>query len=673
MDKELLDFGKPDFGQAYMDLGLPDFLCQKCGSTMWYEERANKPNRPKTPEFSICCLQGTVVLDFLKQPPEYLKDLLDYRGGMRSTKFREKIRAYNSIFAFTSMGAKIDTKVNSTPGPYVYKISGQNYHRIGGLLPFHGQPPKFAQLYVHDTENEIHNRLSSLKPSLNSGDSAKDLDATIVQGIKDMLDMYNRVARIFRMARDRLSAPDNKEVHIKLIGTRSDSSRQYTMPATSEIAALIVGDFGQSNGRRDIVVEHKRKGLQRIKEYHPKFMAMQYPLLFPYGEDGFHLDILHSPNPKKKKTKRTKVTMREYYAYRIQQRSCEANTLICGGRLFQQYVVDAYTAIEEERLRWYRQHQTVLRTDLYKNVCDAVVRGDTVAAATGKRTVLPSSFTGGPRYMVQNYQDAMAICRTFGNPDIFLTFTANPKWPEIQYMLQRIPGQSVDDRPDIKIRVFKMKLDQLMKHIVEGQYFGKVISAIYTIEFQKRGLPHAHILFWLHPSNKYPTTQDIDKIITAEIPSKEDDPDCFNAVKQFMLHGPCGDANTDAPCMVDRKNCNRKFPKKFSAETVVDVNGFPTYRRRDNGRHVKKGDVNLDNRYVVPYNRGLLLAFQAHLNVEWCNKSRAIKYLFKYLHKGPDRATMLIQDNVSTNKTTNSTEITTVDEIKTFLDCRYNI
>jgi len=148
--------------------------------------------------------------------------------------------------------------------------------------------------------------------------------------------------------------------------------------------------------------------------------------------------------------------------------------------LFHQYVVDAFTTIEEERLRWVRQNQTVLRADLYKNVCDAVMRGDTIAAATGKRIVLPSSFTSGPRYMVQNYQDAMAICRTFGNPDLFMTFTANPKWPEIQYMLQKIPGHSVDDRPDIKTRVFKMKLDQLMKHIVEGQYFGKIISGKYS-------------------------------------------------------------------------------------------------------------------------------------------------------------------------------------------------
>ena len=132
----------------------------------------------------------------------------------------------------------------------------------------------------------------------------------------------------------------------------------------------------------------------------------------------------------------------------------------------------------------------MFRSDLYKNVCDAVLRGDTIAVATGKRIVLPSSFTGGPRYMVQNYQDAMAICTTFGNPNIFMTFTANLKWPEIKYMLQQIPGQFVDDRSNIKTRVFKMKLDQLIKHIVEAQYFGRIISGKYSSTWTK----HPHIL-----------------------------------------------------------------------------------------------------------------------------------------------------------------------------------
>ena len=86
---------------------------------------------------------------------------------------------------------------------------------------------------------------------------------------------------------------------------------------------------------------------------------------------------------------------------------------------------------------------------------DAVERGDTMATSVGKRIVLPFSFTGRPRYMVQNYQDAMAICRWFGYPDLFLTFTANPKWPEIRELLNCIPGQGAEDRPDIECRVFQ--------------------------------------------------------------------------------------------------------------------------------------------------------------------------------------------------------------------------
>jgi hypothetical protein len=91
------------------------------------------------------------------------------------------------------------------------------------------------------------------------------------------------------------------------------------MPTSTEIVGLIVGDLGQSNGRRDIVIEHKSEGMQRIKEFHPKFMAMQYPLLFPYGEDGFHLDMFYSQNDRRKKTKRKKVKMREYNKENLKQ------------------------------------------------------------------------------------------------------------------------------------------------------------------------------------------------------------------------------------------------------------------------------------------------------------------------------------------------------------------
>lgn len=72
---------------------------------------------------------------------------------------------------------------------------------------------------------------------------------------------------------------------------------------------------------------------------------------------------------------------------------------------------------------------------------------------------------------------------------------------------------------------------------------------MYTIEFQKRGLPHAHILIFLHSSNKYPTPNGIDHIISAEIPNKDTHEELYNLVKTHMIHGPCGSGNRFSWCM----------------------------------------------------------------------------------------------------------------------------
>lgn len=185
---------------------------------------------------------------------------------------------------------------------------------------------------------------------------------------------------------------------------------------------------------------------------------------------------------------------------------------------------------------------------------------------------------------------------------------------------------------------------------------------IYTIEFQKRGLPHAHIVLFLHPDDKLSMADDIDRIISAELPDPSTDPELFAVVRDRMMHGPCGAANRNSPCMEAGK-CNKHFPKRYVSATHFDTEGFPYYRRRDDGIQVKKNGVYLDNRYVVPYNRDLLLRYKAHINVEACNQSRSIKYLFKYISKGPDRITAAVCRPRDTDEG--------VDEIKRFYDCRY--
>ena len=164
---------------------------------------------------------------------------------------------------------------------------------------------------------------------------------------------------------------------------------------------------------------------------------------------------------------------------------------------------------------------------------------------------------------------------------------------------------------------------------------------MYTIEFQKRGLPHAHLLIFLQPNSKYPTSDDIDKVISTEILCPINNPELYQCVEDHMIHGPCETVNRSLPYMKNGK-CSRQYQKRFQTTTTVSEDAYPHYRRRNNSLIVSKSGISLDNRSVVPYNPQLLLKYQAHINVEWCNRSTSIKYLFKYINKGDDRITVAI-------------------------------
>jgi hypothetical protein len=122
------------------------------------------------------------------------------------------------------------------------------------------------------------------------------------------------------MARDRFREGNIHNLRLRLIESRLTDGRVQNLPTCSKIAAIIVGDIGVDNAYRDVIVDYKEGGLQRINELHPSFMSLQYPLLFPYGEDGYRFGILRKNANENGHNTDKYVTMREFYAYRLQER-----------------------------------------------------------------------------------------------------------------------------------------------------------------------------------------------------------------------------------------------------------------------------------------------------------------------------------------------------------------
>ncbi|GKC11606.1 ATP-dependent DNA helicase RRM3-like protein, partial [Tanacetum coccineum] len=378
----------------YIDHGDPTFECSSCDALLWYAESMGGSTNASSDSYSLCCSRGKVSLtNEVVEPPPLLKELITNKHP-KSGNFLENIRRYNSMFAFTSMGGKQDTSVNVGRGPYCYLLRGENYHLAGPLLPETGKPAKFAQLYIFDTENEIQNRISTVRYNNGEGSSSRnnELDYKLTTDIRDFL---------------------------RLIGTRQRDGRQYNLPTTSEVAALIVGDFDSTEHKRVIILQCQDDDFKRINELHPSYLALHYPLFY--------------------------ITERDNY-----------------------------------------------------------------------RTV------------------------------------------------------------------------------------------VYTIEFQKRGLPHCHILLWLEAQDKLTTTGKIDKYISSEMPNKDDDTELYQLITDHMMHGPCG---ADNPMVM-----------QFIKEEMM---GVPLRKAR-----------------------------------QICTMVGSIKYLFKYINKGPDRVSATIDGEE-------------VDEIKDYLNCRY--
>ncbi|XP_071729327.1 uncharacterized protein [Rutidosis leptorrhynchoides] len=290
--------------------------------------------------------------------------------------------------------------------------------------------------------------------------------------------------------------------------------------------------------------------------------------------------------------------------------------------------------------------QKDIRSEYLSGLYDAIDRGDKRGSDVGSRTILPASFTDGPRYMYSHYIDALAICRVFGNPQFFITFTCNAKWPEITRYLRAYPRLTPSDRDDVVTRVFYMKVKEFIVFLKEHQPLGDFRGA------------------------STPITERLDDYISVELPDPRSDPTGYAVISATMMHGPCGAEKPRAPCM-EGFACKKKFPKQYNNKTFFDTDGRAHYRRRSTGVYTTRNGVKLDNSYVVPYNRLLYMTFHAHINVECCSSTSLIKYLFKYISKGTDRVASRITKPIGSGSNTSTGTSQPVDEIQNFIDARF--
>ncbi|KAG3063277.1 hypothetical protein PI125_g24378 [Phytophthora idaei] len=160
-------------------------------------------------------------------------------------------------------------------------------------------------------------------------------------------------------------------------------------------------------------------------------------------------------------------------------------------------------------------------------------------------------------------------------------------------------------------------------------------------------------------------------MVSAELPDKEKNPQLYETVTKCMIHGPCGAAYPNAVCMKDGK-CTKGFPKPLSVVTKGNVAGYPVYRRRRRAAGVvlingKEYDNETINQWVVPYNPYLSQKYDCHINVEVCTAITAVKYLYKYVYTGSDKAVITVE---AVRGEGNQTQIEP-NEILRFLNARY--
>lgn len=445
-------------------LGPMNFIC-RCCNAKHFESEITSGDRDV---FSSCCHKGKVFLAPLSQNAffnELYENLTssDPQLSRKSRNFFDNIRNFNASFAMVSSEANVDDRV--LRGIYHFKIHNVFYHRIGPLTQTYGRDPSYAQLYFFDVDTANNFRANQA--------ANQSCDRILMREIAVELNRINPFVQSFLTLKEHTERVENRIHELSMVITvnRDTDIRRFNNATATDVAVIFRSTDGEPPFERNMISFSRTGVVRQVSVLDSSLDPLAYPILFPNGDFGWHQNMIHNVPRRNLRNvqQRDKVTMLQFASYRLALRDNEFSFLHHAKKLFLQWIVDMYVRIEGGRLHFIRENQASLRSDLYRNLTDhfvAIQNNQNIAnVPLGRRVILPTSFTGSPRNMHQNYLDAMSIVAQFGKPSLFITMTCNPNWPEIVELCGL--HEPSNFRPEIVVRVFNAKLKELIDVIVK--------------------------------------------------------------------------------------------------------------------------------------------------------------------------------------------------------------
>ena len=338
------------------------------------------------PKFGLCCVFGKIQIESIPDPPHELHCLLTGETSV-SKYFLSNIRRFNAAMSMATMKAKDETV---TGGASNIRISGVVYRMIGSPRSAENSQPNSLQTYFYDAVQQLQYRMKLYQQL----EIERNIFRTLQQNLMKAPNTYLHLFLNIQVLMDKGTVPPTISIQIHPNKPDREYARRFNQPTTTEVSTLLPNQFNaeSSESNQTVICTFRKDGdrltvknLQHFKYTHRSYDPLCYPILLPYGTDGFHVGILQTlgtgPTYSDNKTVLC-IQVSEMYSF---------NILHHGNRLFQQCCVGMWANIEMGRLDYLRFNQQNLRDDVYSALQDAI--------HAGRRIILPASFTGGPRFM----------------------------------------------------------------------------------------------------------------------------------------------------------------------------------------------------------------------------------------------------------------------------------